>query len=102
VLGCLEEANPRVPGLKPYLLLIVIVGAGLLCLFSFRRYSRMLLRAQDLAEQSVCPDCRVYGLLKVLKSRASPGLPERHDGLEHDELAVECRKCARQWTMGPR
>ena len=101
VLACLEDANPRAGGLKPLVTLVVVVAAGVLCMVALGRYKDVLFRAEELAEQSVCKQCGVYGLLKVKGSRTAPSSVSGDIEPDVELLTVECKKCGHQWTMGP-
>ena len=64
---------------------------------SIKRYRVVLERAERLAEQSVCGQCAVHGVLRLVASR--PGEGASGVSPEEEVLTVECRKCAHQWTM---
>jgi hypothetical protein len=95
VFACFEDFSLRAPGFKPILMLGLITVGLLLCAVSFRRYLSMLLRAQQLAEQSTCERCGSYGRLKVM------ALVPAVESPEEGGLAVQCRQCGNEWTMHP-
>jgi hypothetical protein len=97
-IACMEQFSMRGPAAKALLMIILIAGAGMLCLATLKRYRVVLERAERLAEQSVCGQCGVYGVLRLVASRTGGGAPGA--GPEEEVLTVECRKCAHQWTMG--
>jgi hypothetical protein len=96
-IACMEEFSVRGPAAKALLMTAVIAGAVVLCLVALKRYRVVLERAERLAEQSVCGQCGVYGVLRLVTSRlvGAPGA----DSIE-EVLTVECRKCGHHWTMG--
>lgn len=94
VVACIEEFNLRAPGWTPVLMLALIMGGTVLCLWSLGRYKFMLDRAEYAAERSTCGKCAVYGALEVHSAghagsgaRAAPW------------LKVRCRKCGHEWVI---
>ena len=73
------------PGLTPYLTIVVLYFVGLMALMSFRRFWRMLSRAQLYADKATCTRCDTYGVLDM-------------NG-EPDHLLARCRKCGHEWSM---
>ena len=96
VLACLEQFSFRAAGIKPFLMLALMIGAAILCAVSLRRYLSMLTRAQQLAEQSVCGRCGSYGRLQVTGLVSTPQEPDA------PSLGVQCRQCGYEWNMGSR
>lgn len=77
------------------LALMVIAGAGGgVSVYAWRQFSRLLLRAEALAGQAVCGECRAYAKFEVLEAHDST------DALTGRLLTVRCRKCQHQWRMG--
>jgi hypothetical protein len=74
------------------LLAIAIVGAGL-CVFAWRQFTRLLFRAEYLAERATCGACRTYARFEVIGSRRVP------ESLTGCSLHVRCRKCTHAWTI---
>lgn len=64
----------------------VLVSAGV-SLWALRRYLYLLLRAEDMAHQAVCPGCRAYAAWRPAG-----------DG-EGGRLRVRCQRCERQWDI---
>ncbi|MFZ2652401.1 MAG: hypothetical protein WA210_20060 [Burkholderiaceae bacterium] len=58
-------------------------------LWSLRRYLFLLLHAEVIANQAVCPMCQTYGRLSLAPDQAKPGGP----------LVVRCRKCEHEWPI---
>ena len=66
-------------------LVLICLGVGL---WSLRRYLFLMMRAEGIAAQAVCPHCQAYGLLRIA-DRASGSEP----------VPVSCRKCATTWQI---
>jgi hypothetical protein len=79
---------------RKLLVLAIAAGAAVLCLYAWRRFSALLLRAEALAEQATCRSCRSYGKFDVVSSLPVPQSPAG------ERVSVRCRKCCRQWVMG--
>lgn len=67
--------------------LFVIVCAAI-GVWALRRYLFLLMRAEQAANQAICPDCGDYGRFHVVGQR-----PRLH------EIDVRCRKCSRDWIF---
>lgn len=77
-----------------WLSLLAIAGAGGgLCVFAWRQFSRLLFRAEYLAERANCPACRAYARFDILATRASA------DAVAECALDVRCRACGEPWTI---
>ena len=100
VIACMEEFSVRGSVGKALLMIVLIAGAGMLCLVTLKRYKVVLERAERLAEQSVCGQCGVYGVLRLVASRLEGTAPESGGQPADETLTVECRKCGHRWTMG--
>ena len=96
VLACFEVFSFRAPGIKPFLMMALMVGGGVLCAASLRRYLTLLARAQQVAEQSVCSRCGSNGRLEVTGS----GAAVEEQGQGGGTVGVQCRKCGHQWVVG--
>ncbi len=66
-------------------LLIACLGLGIRFL---RRYFFLLMRAEGVASQAICPGCRTYGHLDLQHPADGAGL-----------VTVSCRKCERPWKI---
>jgi hypothetical protein len=71
---------------------IALAGGGL-TVFTWRRFHRLLARAESLAERATCAGCGAYARFDVLRAREDPASPA---GCAID---VRCRRCACEWTM---
>ena len=75
-------------------LALVALTGGWLVLFALQRFRRLLTRAEALAVQAVCTECRSYGRFDVLQARDSS------ESISGRSLRVRCRGCAHEWHMG--
>jgi len=74
------------------LVTIATAGCGL-CLFAWRQFTRLLFRAEYLAERATCGGCRAYARFDVVAAKEAPG------SLAGCTLDVRCRKCGHAWTI---
>jgi len=84
----LELLTRRAPPLQQFGnlgLLVVCVG---IALWALRRYLFLLMHAESIANQAVCPGCRAYGRLVLLLDE-----PER------ERVQVSCRSCRHEWHI---
>jgi hypothetical protein len=65
--------------------ILICAGVGL---WALRRYLALLMNAENIANQAICPHCAAYGLFTFLSE-------DTHHQLTH----VRCRKCAHEWTI---
>lgn len=93
IMSLMEELNLRGPGPLSLSSLVMIVVASWLGIVAIRRYMRMLMRAESLAEQCVCPGCASYGVIRVLGA----GVVEADE--QPQWIQVSCKKCGRQWRL---
>ena len=86
LVGSVEAYRTSVADAGMYALFVVIcAGVGA---WAMRRYSFLMLHAEDTANQANCPDCGNYGRFKIVRAHAA----------QHD-LDVRCDKCAREWVI---
>lgn len=64
---------------------VLFTGAGA---WALRRYLRLLMRAEALANQAECRACQTYGRLELV-----------HPQAQGDAVDVRCRKCAHVWRI---
>ena len=76
------------------MLAAVAAVGGWLTLFAWKQFSRLLFRAEALAEQAVCAQCATYGRFEVLDAR------DASDSVTGRSFCVRCRKCQYEWRMG--
>jgi hypothetical protein len=76
-------------------LALLMVGAvgGATCVFAWRRFTVMLGFAEYVAEQAVCPACRVYARFAVDRAVDAP------DSVTGCALDVRCRACGHTWSI---
>lgn len=87
LLASLEMMDGATPAEKLMDGAFALVSAGV-TLWSLRRYLYLLMRAEDLANQATCAQCKVYGSLLVL----SEDRPTRM-------TRVRCRRCEHAWDI---
>ena len=102
VAACLESVNLQEFGWKPVMLLgIVFVGIGFGWL-SWKRYIRVLERAERYGERSSCPHCKTYARFEILSTGMDqvPGPAATAVApLDAAWIRVQCRKCGTAWRM---
>lgn len=86
----LEGYNANADGASRLFMLMMVVGAAIVCGWSFQRYRLMLARAVRVAERSTCDKCATYGVLDIARRSAA----ELRAGLK-----VKCRNCGHEWHM---
>ena len=99
-IACMEEFSVHAPLWRTLSMIVAIACAGGLCLAAVNRYKVVLERAESLAVQSVCGQCGVYGMLKLVASRLAAANPDIGED-EREIMTVECRKCGHRWSMSP-
>jgi len=95
---CLDQFQWRDAGVKPLIMLTLIVAGIVLCFKTITFYFKMLFRAEHFAMQAVCGSCKVYGVLEVVAT-APDQSQDFSDAVGDDWLQVRCRKCGHGWTM---
>jgi hypothetical protein len=75
-------------GDETMMIVLFVVISGAVGAWALRRYSYLLLRAEEAANQASCPDCGDYGRFAIVRHRNS-----------HRDLDVRCAKCAREWSI---
>lgn len=85
---CLDQFRWRESGIKPLLMLVLIVGGIAICFVAVRYYFKTLFHAEHYAQQAVCGECKAYGRIEVLSE-------------SHDTLNVRCLKCNHEWKLVP-
>lgn len=66
--------------------------AGVVGVWSMRRYLFHLMRAETLANQAVCPACKTYARWQI--EAEDPGSQDRPPA-----LLVRCRDCGERWQI---
>jgi hypothetical protein len=95
---CLDQLHWRDAGLKPLIMLALIIAGIALCFKTVTFYFNVLFRAEHFAEQAVCGECKAYGAIEVLA--ASAQTPQcLADAAGNHWLEVRCKKCGHGWKM---
>jgi predicted Zn finger-like uncharacterized protein len=87
MLGALEAFSGGTAGEKLVDVALALL-AGLIALWALRRYLYLLMRAEFLANQANCPQCKAYARFELVSE-------DRPARLSH----VRCRRCAQDWTI---
>jgi hypothetical protein len=74
------------------LTLVAVAGAGL-CAVAWRRFTRLLFRAEYLAERANCPGCGAYARFTIEQAIEVPA------AVGGWRLTLRCRQCVHVWTM---
>jgi hypothetical protein len=104
IAACAETFNPRAPDAQPLTMSALLVAACVICIWSWRRYIAVLLRAERTGEQSTCGTCGTYGRFEVVEPPPSAkagfflsaGFAAGHSAVR---LRVRCRKCSCEWMI---
>lgn len=98
IMALMEELNLRGPEPLSLQTLAMIVAAIWIGIVAIRRYMRLMVRAESLAEQCVCPGCGSYGVIRVLDCGVvESGVVEADE--QPQWMRVSCKKCDRQWRI---
>lgn len=90
----LEAVEFRASFVNALALVVVALCGGWLVIFAIQRFRALLGRAEALAAQAVCSECRAYGRFDVVQARDSSTT------LSGRSVRVRCRGCAHEWQMG--
>lgn len=88
LLGAFEAFSRHAPvadQLSIVLSVLLCLGIGV---WSLRRYLYLLMHAEAVANQAVCPQCKTYGRLAVL-----------HDDRSAQQVGVGCKHCGHEWPI---
>ena len=101
VAASVETFSLRAPGWQPLIMLALLIGGGLVCAASWRRYHVVLVQAERTGEQSTCSQCHTYGRFQVLEP--APRDETRRQAYRPEDpeptLKVRCRNCGHSWTI---
>jgi hypothetical protein len=95
---CLDQFRWREAGFKPLIMLALIVTGIVLCFKTVTFYFKVLFRAEHFAEQAVCGECKVYGVIEVLAASLQEP-QDKADAAGDQWLEVRCKKCGHGWKM---
>ncbi|HZF81708.1 MAG TPA: hypothetical protein VEZ89_18165 [Rubrivivax sp.] len=104
LLGAFEAFSQ--PGAKRALLVVALLVAAALGVWSLRRYMFLLLRAEVIANQAVCPQCKNYARWQIddpAPARGGSGSTamanDDDDDGSSEVMTVCCRKCNHRWRI---
>ena len=92
----IEEMSFRAPGLKPVMMLVMILAGGAVGLVSWQRYRTIMVAAERLGDRSTCEQCHAYAKFDIVDSGGNAA--DDADGAG-TWLRVRCRKCGHGWKM---
>jgi len=82
------EAYTQAVAIEKLVDVALAVVAGVITLWALRRYMYLLMRAEFLANQANCPECKDYGRFQLVSE-------DRHA----HQTRVRCRRCGHHWTI---
>jgi ABC-type nickel/cobalt efflux system permease component RcnA len=95
VMGALEAFSSGHGADRLLMVASLLIAAGIGA-WSLRRYLFHLMRAELIANQAVCPQCKVYARWAVeTHHEAAVDQPE-----DASTMNVCCRACEHRWTIG--
>jgi ABC-type nickel/cobalt efflux system permease component RcnA len=65
--------------------LLLCAGVGL---WALRSYLYLLMHAEEIANQAVCPECKTYGKFAMLR-----------DDRQKQQVTVRCKCCSHEWPI---
>lgn len=90
---CLDQFRWRDGGVKPLIMLALIIAGMVLCFKTVTFYFRVLFRAEHFAQQAQCGACKTWGAVEVTQCAAE------NAAAEEEWLKVRCKKCGHEWGM---
>ena len=89
----LEVAEFRSSPMGFLTLIATAAAGGMLCIYAFRRFTRLMFGAEHVAGQACCPQCTTYARFRLVSAVDAPDTPEGR------AMTVCCRVCETQWTI---
>ena len=80
-----SSKRPLAEQLDNIVVLLLCTGIGI---WALRRYLYLLMHAEAIASQAVCPACESYGRLQLVQ-----------DDERNERVKVKCRGCAHEWHI---
>jgi Zn ribbon nucleic-acid-binding protein len=80
-----SRKEPLADQLDNIVSLLLCAGIGI---WALRRYLYLLMHAEAIASQAVCPACESYGRLQLVQ-----------DDERNERVKVKCRGCAHEWHI---
>ena len=89
------------PGSEKLLIVVSVLVSVAIGVWALRRYLFLLMRAEVIANQAVCPQCNAYARWQV---EGGPGGGAAGDDADNagsgdPRMAVCCRKCGHRWPI---
>lgn len=102
VAAALGEFSFKAPGFQPMMMLVLAFIGGWLGIFAWGQYRAILNRAERIADDANCPQCRSYAKFKVIASGKEASCAGPGPGPEDSDawMRVRCRECGHEWTIG--
>ena len=88
LLGAFEVFSRQAPLVDQLSIALSVLLCVAIGIWSMRRYLYLLMHAEAVANQAVCPQCQTYGRLAVQREDA-PAL----------RLSVRCKQCGHEWPI---
>lgn len=88
LLASIEALDGRLPLGSQLLMLACIVASAGVGFYALRRYLYLLMHAEHVANQAVCPGCNSYAKWNLLA-----------EGDNGRRWRVQCRQCERRWDI---
>ena len=88
LLGGFEVFSRSAPLADQLSVVLSVAACAGIGLWALRRYLYLLMRAEEVANQAVCPQCQTYGRLAVL-----------HDDSRAQRVSVRCKHCGHDWPI---
>lgn len=102
VAACLEAIDLRAHEGRSAVLLAVVFVSGIVGWRAWRRYIRVLERAERYGSRSICSNCNAYARFEILASGQAtegPYADPAVQALPIPWLRVRCRRCQNVWRM---
>jgi len=88
LLGAFEVFSRRAPLVDQFSVVLSVLACVAIGLWALRRYLYLLMHAESVANQAVCPQCETYGRLAVLRDHGA-----------EQSVGVRCKKCGHEWPI---
>jgi len=85
--GCLE-LMPALPSAEGFTIALYGAVCAAIGAWALRRYLYLLMRAEAIAHQANCPQCKAYGCLRLAAGNRSDCT-----------TGVQCRRCGYEWRI---
>ena len=88
MLGSAEVYSGTAPLGDQFLTLLCDAASAAIGLWALRRYVYLLMHAEHVANQAVCPECDAYAKWRLLDEDA-----------RYQRLKVQCKRCECRWDI---